>query len=412
MTVEWLDGAGDDRDADELPQPPPLPPGRRRALWFGGSAAAVAVGVAVALSQTGGGSHQAGRRPSTAAPTSSSVPAAVTSSAARSSSGAASASSAAAGPRVTEVGHRILGATTGWELFAQGEGAVLRIELAAGRVQTTKLPGLASGGGIAFVVGPTSAIVRPFDAVTGYVIPDGGPPRELHGLLAQGGSVYAGPTPDEIWIQPPSDSARIPPPRLYDLRHDRPVGTGPAAPQSLGQPFLSDGAGYLLYGGVGGVYDVRPDGVRRVTTGALAAIGGHRVLVQECDESYQCQNILIDQRSGTRRVLGTTDASYNYVPGSISPDGRYAAYSTVLGGDQPTTHLVDLNTGKITDVGVALSDAAYGSSPFVWDPENDDLLFVDNAQEVRVIDPISGHAGSLGIQLPPVTQLALRPASG
>lgn len=403
MTVEWLDGDADG-GADELPQPPSIGPGKRRAIWIGALAIVVAIGVAVGVSQRSPGSKPVAvsstspssstPRPSSTTPTSLPTTSALT------------------GPHpVTEVGHRILGATSNWELFAHGDGTLIRIELAAGRVQRTDVPGLSSGGGISFVVGPTSAILRPFDAVEGLVVQDGKAARVLRGLLAQGGTIFDGPTPDQVWVQAQTDGPTTPAPRLYDLRQDRPIATGPTPPQELGQPYLTDGAGYLLYSGVGGVYDVRPDGVHRVTTGAVAAVGRHSLVVQECDDSFRCDSVLIDRPSGRRTVLGPTHAAVTYLPGSISPDGRFAAYTTATNGNQATTRLVDLRSGRDTDLGVRVSDSAYGSDPFVWDPDNGDLLLVDNQSTIRVIDPTTDKVSSLGIDLPPINQIAIRPAS-
>jgi hypothetical protein len=293
-----------------------------------------------------------------------------------------------------------------------GGGDVIRIEMAAGIVHRTATPQVLSGGGISFVVGSTNAVLRPFDAVDGYVVRDGQPARVLRGLLSDGGAsgVFPGPTIDRVWVQPSSDGLSTPPPRLLDLRTQQTIGTGPAAPEGLGQPFMSDAVGYLLYGGVGGVYDVRPDGIHRVTTGAIAAAGAHRLLAQECDDRFRCVMVLIDQRTGARRQIGASQTVIGFVTGSISPDARYAAYASISRGSRLAVHLVDLASGTDTDLGVNLSDNGYGTTPFVWDPDNDDLITLDDAQGVRVIDPVTHRVSTLGIDLPPIDELGLRPA--
>ena len=408
MTVEWLDGH-DDSEADELPQPAPVGPGRRRALWLGGIAVVVAIAVAVVVDASGGAGKgkpkAAGTTPSTnASSTISSSPPSVT-------PVLPVPSASVSAPTIVEIGHRVLGATSNWELFLHGGTTLYRIEMAAGIMHRTDTPGIDSSGSVSFVVGPTSAILRPFDAVSGYIVEDGKAPRVLSGLLAGGGAIYPGPSPYRVWVEPISNGTDTLAPRLYDLRTQRAVDTGPAAPQTLGQPWMADGSGYLLYGGVGGVYDVRPDGIRRVTTGAVVAAGARSWLVQECDDTYHCTMILIDQATRTRATLGTSDAAVGYQPGSMSPDGRYAAYASVIGGNPPSTHLVDLSTGRDTDLKVSPTDSGSGGTPFVWDPDNDDLLFVDAQQVVRVVDPVTHKVGGLGINLPPIDQLALRPAN-
>ena len=52
--------------------------------------------------------------------------------------------------------------------------------------------------------------------------------------------------------------------------------------------------------GIGGMYDIGPDGVHRITTGTLLGIGRTRWLTAECDEQYNCATIVIDRSSGSR----------------------------------------------------------------------------------------------------------------
>jgi hypothetical protein len=411
MTVEWLDGDGVD-DADELPQPPPVGPGRKRAIWIGLVAVAIALAVGIAVTQSGG-SGRPKAAPSTSL--SSNAPSSASSSLPGSSpqlSSPVTTPVTARLPRVVEIGHRVLGATSNWQLVLYGDGTLIRIEMAAGLLHRTPTPQVLSGGGVNFVVGSSTAVLRPFDAVDGYVVRDGQPARVLRGLLADGGAgIFAGPTADHVWVQPSTDGANTPPPRLLDLRTQQTIGTGPAAPPGLGQPFMSDQAGYLLYGGVGGVYDVRPEGVHRVTTGAIAAAGAHFLLAQECDEQFRCVMVLIDQRTGARRQLASSQTSLGFLAGSISPDARYAAYATISGAGQPQAHLIDLTSGADTALGLMLSENAFGSMPFVWDPDNDNLITLDNGQALRVIDPVTHRVSSLGIDLPPIDELGMRPAT-
>ncbi len=76
---------------------------------------------------------------------------------------------------VTDLGHRLLDVPGGWELFGQGQGVVVRIELRRGRLTRTAVPQVGGASPIFFVVGADRAIVHPMDQVTGYVVPDAKP---------------------------------------------------------------------------------------------------------------------------------------------------------------------------------------------------------------------------------------------
>lgn len=174
---------------------------------------------------------------------------------------------------ITEVGHPLLGVRAGWELFGRGDGVVVRIQLAQGRITRTTIPVLRSGGPVSFLVGPNLAIVRPLDFVPGYVIPDGKPARQILASLSlgQSGPVFPGPDPTHIWVQNLGG-----PPGLVLTPLD---GAGAGAvtisipPGSSPLDAVPDGAGYLLFPATGGVYDARPDGLHRITGGALLAVG-------------------------------------------------------------------------------------------------------------------------------------------
>lgn len=79
-------------------------------------------------------------------------------------------------PVVRYVGHPLLGVTAGWELFGRGPDAVVRLQLAIGRITRTSVPSLASTGPVSVVVGSDRVIIRPLDVVPGYVVVDGDRP--------------------------------------------------------------------------------------------------------------------------------------------------------------------------------------------------------------------------------------------
>jgi hypothetical protein len=72
---------------------------------------------------------------------------------------------------------------------------VARIDFAHGRITTTAVPALRSGGPVSFLVGPDRVVIRPLEAVPGYGVPDGEAATEMTANSPQG-SGAARPGPD------------------------------------------------------------------------------------------------------------------------------------------------------------------------------------------------------------------------
>jgi hypothetical protein len=104
--------------------------------------------------------------------------------------------------RVTTVGHRLLGVTGRWQLFARGPDDLLQIQLASGRITRTYVPPLESGNpDVALVTGAGQTIIRSSDLVPGYVVPAGRQARALSGPLADGGPLVPGPAGTQAaWV--------------------------------------------------------------------------------------------------------------------------------------------------------------------------------------------------------------------
>ena len=94
----------------------------------------------------------------------------------------------------------LLGVRGSWELFGYGDGRLVRIQFASGRITQTAVP-VTSGGPVSLVVGPHEAIISPLDFVPGYLVPNGRPARALSGALGNGGIVIPGPQPGTAWVQ-------------------------------------------------------------------------------------------------------------------------------------------------------------------------------------------------------------------
>jgi hypothetical protein len=332
-----------------------------------------------------------------ATPTSSPAPTTTASSAQPSSTPP---SESRASVTTTNLGGPLLAVPHGWELFARDPEAVLRIQLATGRVVRTRMPAVLSDGPMSFVAGPRQVLVKSWQG-GGVVIRDGQPAQALSAALAGYGPVLPGPEPGQLWAPPPgsADDAQRMDLVDFDGRRNEQISVAVSGMPS------SDGAGYLLSYLTGGIYDVRLGSVNRVTTGALLAIGPTHWLTEECDEQHRCTTDVIDRSTGAHRVLGP-GADSDAPTGSIAPGGRSAA---VLHQEQPLMlSMLDLATGINHDTGVKIDrDDAYSGASMVWTPDGRWLIVADVTGRLVVVDRI-GHSRLLTNRITGISQLALR----
>jgi hypothetical protein len=327
--------------------------------------------------------------------------------------------------RVTTVGHRLLGVTAGWELFARGPDDLLRIQLAQGRITTTYVPSLETASpDIAFVVGAHEAVIRPSDLVPGYVVPDGGQARQLTGLLGDGGPLVPGPAGSQAaWVTSgPPTSPQLTLVALTGHRTGRSIRFQADGPQ-LPATAISDGRGDVLVADDNyGVYDTGP-GWDRPVPGTLIAIGPTGWLVDACDPLYlHCRDEVVDTSSGSMRAIGggvpAPPYYFGWPPtGVISPDGSTAAVAENGRNEQLTVHLVDLRTGATRDlnvpVGTSGGDLEVGGNAnenaMVWSPDGRWLFVAATGGKLVVVDTRTGRIEGLGVRLPAVDQVAIRP---
>jgi hypothetical protein len=326
--------------------------------------------------------------------------------------------------RVTLVGHPLLGVTAGWELFARGPDELLRIELAQGRIIQTYVPPLETASpDVAFIVGAHEAVIHPADLVPGYVVPDYGQAVPLTGLFANGGPMVPGPAGSQAaWVA--SGPATSPALSLVTLTGQR---SGPSIQFQPGGPQLpataaSDGrGGVLVTTGSFEVYDTGP-GWDRPVPGTVIAVGPTAWLVDVCDALYRdCRDEVFEIASGSRRVLpGSAPADpyyFSWPPtGVISPDGGTAAVAESGRNGRPTVHLIDLRTGVTRDLNVPVGEPAAdlplgGANEYsmAWSPGGRWLFVAASGGKLVAVDPGTGRAESLGVSLPAVDQVAIRP---
>ncbi len=308
---------------------------------------------------------------------------------------------------LSRLGSVLPGNTQDWSLFARGDHVVARLDFGRGELTTTTLPTLQSSGPVTFIATDAGAIVRPLDSVTGYLVPDGQQARELTGLLAEGGPVVPGPDPSHVWVDlGDSDSGVV---RLSGV-DGRPAGHDIPLPDNASGWILPDGGGRPLVLTTGGVYDVRRDGLRRVTTGVVLASGPTGWLVSECDARNVCSAKVVDRRSGQRRSLPGFPHELDRASGTLSPDGTRVALVADHGAAGSALWLVDLRSGRVDRIDLRSLPAPYpGSGSVVWAPDGRWVFAVDLGGQVRAVDAATGRVRSLAPHLPDVTQLAVRP---
>jgi hypothetical protein len=305
-----------------------------------------------------------------------------------------------------QVSSRQLSLRGNWELFGYGSGWVVRIQFASGRITRTAVPPVLSSGPVTFLVGPHQAIIRPLDSVPGYLVPDGHPARLLPGALGSGGTVIPGPQPGTAWVQAGFQVTSMPLVRMDGAK------TGVSLRLPPGGPWLAipDGRGYVLVSAnsPGGLYDVRPGGFHRIA-GILAAVGPTQWLTVDCPAGPHCVNVVVNQAGGAPRILPgpSAEPEPGAPPGVIAPDGATAALIRVS-GNQVTLHLLNLLSGADQQIFVSLDQGSAADQTLAWSPDSRWLFIVAANGELAAVNARTRHAEGLGVELPPIGQIAVR----
>ncbi|MER5337950.1 hypothetical protein [Micromonospora sp. NPDC002717] len=248
-------------------------------------------------------------------------------------------------------------------------------------------------------------VIRPLDAVEGYRVPDGQPSTETTNDLDRSGAMLPGPDPESVWVSD-GNSVR---PRILLARFDgRATGVEIALPAGVSPFAQPDGAGYPAITATGGVYTIRPDGVRRITTGDLVAVGPRHWLARECDERLRCAGVLISHPGGARRAVTLPAEITAFDRGAISGDGRMAALIAMNATGAPRVHLLNLRSGAVRVLDLPV-EASPGS--VVWSPDGKWLFVTGLDGQLAAVDAATGRSRDLGVRLPQVSQLVVRPAA-
>ena len=318
-------------------------------------------------------------------------------------------------PTVVNVGHPLLGVNAGWELFARGPDELVAIQMARGLITETSVPVLqTSRSDVSFVVGPHEAIVRSPDNVPGYLIPDGRPAQLITGPFANGGVLIPGPKPDQAWVM--SGTSGQPTATLVTLAGTPAGETIRFNPRKeLATEAAPDGHGYLLVlaNPPSGFYDVGPTFVNRIPDHVIA-VGPTGWLVLACHRKH-CNNTVINPATHSHRVLpgrAIRNSAWSWPTlGAVSPDGSTAAVLDTKNPSRLSLRLVNLQSGAVASVDVTIDPSAPNEC-LAWSPDSE-WLFIATAQgKLVAVNAATRRVQGLGIQLPHITQLAVRPAAG
>jgi hypothetical protein len=310
--------------------------------------------------------------------------------------------------RIDEAGPRLLGVRASWELFGYGDGRLVRIQFASGRITQTAVP-VGSSGPDSLVVGPHEAIISHLDYLPAYLVPDGRPARPLSGPLGTGGIVIPGPQPGTAWVEAGPAATSMPLVRMDGTE----TGVSVSLPPGGLSGADSDGRGGVLvldYSPSSSTYnDVRPGGFQPVA-GMVVAVGPTRWLVLDCHAGRRCSDAVVDPATGARHGLPGPSAglvSEAEPDGVIAPDGSTAAI-WVASGHRVTLHLLNLVSGSDQQIPVSVNAESAADQTLAWSPDSRWLFVVAAQGKLAAVDARTGHVEGLGVSLPRLSVVAVR----
>jgi hypothetical protein len=303
------------------------------------------------------------------------------------------------------MGARVLGAPVGAKLVGlDTSGDLVTLDLDVGRLVVTDLRRRTSGPEADLAALRDATVVVPWNGGRAVLVVDGREPVDLPGPNSGGGPIYPGPWPRSIWrveyrmVEPWGTSLQ-----LTDLRGE---SLGVSVDLDTGYPVMPDARGGVIAEATGGAYAAGVDGIVRLTTGRVMAIGVNHVVTKECDERLSCRYDVLDRRTGERRPVPDAiagDGSFVTPTESIAPDGSaivvYGARGALFG-----LTVVDLATGEITE----LPSLGGGSPSVAWTPDSRFVLY-GIGRGVSVLDRTDGSIRELPDVVPSLAQFRLRP---
>lgn len=322
---------------------------------------------------------------------------------------------AAPTPQVTRLSHPILGIVAGWELFAVTDDGLVRMEPAAGRLTLTRYPEpLGDQGSLQLIVGQDAALAMVQGGeLSGVLVPDGEPARPLPKELTVEPIPIPGPKPGQWWVTGRPGSVTVGGWTARLMTADGRVAGNtlsvPSGPQN--GSWLPDGRGGLLYLVPDGIYRIGPDGASRISAGTLLGGAGGYLLMADCDERLQCGRTVIDLDTGDRQPVPGTGIPDGYWITDMSGDGALAvAVPQSMSTSQTPILLAELRTGKTRAVRTSIDTTGWPS--VALSPDHAWLFVIGEDRKLRAFDTATGAEHPLGLDLPPVRAIAIRPARG
>ena len=237
-----------------------------------------------------------------------------------------------------------LGARSGVRLYGVSQdGAVVRIDLDGGVVTQRRLRRNGPSDVPASIFGRTggAVVVSQDQAISVADGPDG-----VTTFLAEADTaVFPAVAPDEVWLIHPTGPAG----RIAERRAVADGAVRGTIPNLMAGDVLGDdGTGALLVQNGSGVYRVDESGDRpvRVSSDPVLAWSAAALVVQQCDDHFQCQWAGVDRATGDRHPLGDAPWGGSVFGPVLSPDGTHLAYVGGVGGPaNPAVEVMDLTTG-------------------------------------------------------------------
>lgn len=169
--------------------------------------------------------------------------------------------------------------------------------------------------------------------------------------------------------------------------------------------------GRLYVNEAGGVYAVEPDGsANRIDSGFLLSANASTLLVRACSEQLVCDEVIIDQASGERRILPPNVLGPGFGNDvfslDLAPDG--SALSAVRGTNNGQDRiLLDLTTG--TELTSATGGFGWGGSSSLWAADSSGIFDIDGSEPGLIfVDRASGESIRFGDELGQIVSIATR----
>lgn len=288
------------------------------------------------------------------------------------------------------------------DVFARSDGQLYRIQTAQQLVTATKTPALQSSGALMFIVERDQVIVRGWGSPgDGFRVYDGKLAEDLPDRLKEPETILSGP-PGRLWVTTYRDDDPIT--RLTDLQ-GRPVRATHGPSSYPADAFQSDGEHGLIMGSAGGYFAMTSDGPRRLTRGALLAVGPSHILTIDCDSTLHCSRYVVDRDTGHRRRIGPAAPTNMNESGTISHNGRLAALWRWTRSGPAELRILDLRTGNVL-TRVADPNGTGDADSLLW--LADGRLIGILGGRILVYNPSSGKISKPDLHLSDIQQLGLR----